>query len=55
MYMKMFYFELKELLKVESEVNAWVESVQTKYKIMNISPPSLIHGLVTITVVYVER
>jgi hypothetical protein len=55
MYMKMFYFEHCNLNEVELVVNTWVTSVQAKYKIMNISPPTTLNGQLVITVVYVER
>jgi hypothetical protein len=55
MYMKMFYFEHYNLNEVELVVNTWVTSVQAKYKIMNISPPTIIRDHLVITVVYVER
>lgn len=43
---------IKELAE---QVNEWVRSVNSEYKIMNISSPTVFEDVVVITVVYVER
>lgn len=61
MFMKTFSHSTRELLPgelihtLETEVNSWVRSTASTFKVMNISPPTVIHDRVIITVVYVER
>ena len=61
MFMKTFSHSTRELLPgelihtLETEVNNWVRSTASVFKVMNISPPTVIHDRVIITVVYVER
>lgn len=61
MFMKTFSHSTREFFPgelihtLELEVNSWVRSTASTYKVMNISPPMVIQDRVIITVVYVER